>query len=143
MEQESFKHSIPIQLRSDDLDRFGHINNAVYFTFYDLAKTNYIESICPDVDWEKEAIVVVDIHVTFKAQIFGTDTIGVQTTVTSIGSKSFELLQRVIDINTKEVKCECKSIMVTYDLHEHKSKPIPQSWIDAICSYEEKDLRRK
>lgn len=142
MEKESFKHKIPIQLRTDDLDRFGHINNAVYFTFYDLAKTNYIESICPNVNWEKEAIVVADIHVSFKAQIFGTDSIGVKTAVTSIGSKSFELVQHVIDTKTEEVKCECRSIMVTYDLLEHKSKPIPQSWIDSICLYEGRDLRR-
>lgn len=143
MDQEVFKHIIPIQLRSNDLDRFGHVNNAVYFTFYDLGKTNYIENICPNVDWKKEAIVVVDIHVTFKEQILGTNNIEVQTAVTSIGSKSFELTQRVIDSRTKVEKCICKSVMVTYDLLAQKSKPIPTDWISAICMYEQKDLTRK
>ena len=143
MDEISFKHSMPIQLRSDDSDRFGHINNAVYFTFYDLGKTNYIEDVCADVDWEKEAIVVVDIHVSFKSQIYGTDHIAVQTAITSIGTKSFELLQQVINTETNEVKCVCRSIMVTYDLIEHKSKPIPENWVKAICSFEGKDLRKK
>ena len=143
MIEKAYKHTIPIQLRSDDLDRFGHVNNAVYFTFYDLAKTNYIEKVCSNVDWEKEAIVVVDIHVSFKEQIFGTDNISVQTAVTSIGSKSFELTQRVIDSNTNVEKCVCRSIMVTYDLHGHQSKFVPQAWVKAICTYEEKDLRTR
>lgn len=143
MDELSFKHTIPLQLRSNDLDRFGHINNAVYFTFYDLGKTNYIESVCSNIDWEKEAIVVVEIKVSFKSQIFGTDHIAVNTAVTSIGTKSFELMQQVIDTKTGEEKCICRSTMVTYDLIEHKSKPIPQDWIEAICNYEGKDLKKK
>lgn len=143
MIEELYKHKMPIQLRSDDLDRFGHVNNAIYFTFYDLAKTNYIENVCPNVDWGKEAIVVVDIHVSFKEQILKTDDITVQTAVTFIGSKSFELTQSVIDNNTKREKCVCRSIMVTYDLLQHKSKPVPQAWVDAICSYEGRNLRIK
>lgn len=143
MDEISFNHTIPLQLRTTDLDRFGHINNTVYFTFYDLGKTNYIENVCPNVDWETEAIVVVDIHVNFKSQIFGTDHIAVQTAVTSIGNKSFELLQRVVDTETKEEKCICRSVMVTYDLVQHCSKPIAKDWIDAICRYEGKDLQKK
>lgn len=143
MNEISFKHIMPIQLRSSDSDRFGHINNAVYFTFYDLGKTNYIENVCPNVDWEREAIVVVDIHVSFKSQIYVTDHITVQTAITSIGTKSFKLLQRVVNTETNEVKCICNSTMVTYDLIEHKSKPIPENWVNAICLFENKDLRRK
>lgn len=143
MDEISFKHSIPIQLRSSDMDRFGHINNAVYFTFYDLGKTNYIETVCSGVDWEKEAIVVVQINVSFMSQIYGTDHIAVQTAVTSIGTKSFELAQRVVDTRTGDVKCFCRSVMVTYDLVKHESKPLTEEWIKAICDYEGKDLRKK
>lgn len=143
MDEISFKHSIPIQLRSSDMDRFGHINNAVYFTFYDLGKTNYIEAVCSSVDWEKEAIVVVQINVSFMSQIYGTDHIAVQTAVTSIGTKSFELAQRVVDTRTGDVKCFCRSVMVTYDLVKHESKPLTEEWIKAICDYEGKDLRKK
>lgn len=143
MDEISFKHIIPLQLRYNDVDKFGHINNAVYLTFYDLGKTNYFESVCPNVNWEKDAIVVVHIDVDFMSQIFRTDHVSVETAVTSIGTKSFELAQRVIDSKTGEVKCVCRSIMVTYDLIEHKSKPLNSEWIEAICVYEKKDLRKK
>lgn len=32
-EQMTFRHSVPVQLRFNDLDPLGHVNNSVYFTF--------------------------------------------------------------------------------------------------------------
>ena len=55
MEEIQFNHTLPIQLRFNDVDKFGHVNNTVYFSFYDLGKTEYFASVCPDVDWEKDA----------------------------------------------------------------------------------------
>lgn len=143
MEEISFKHTVPLQIRFNDVDKFGHVNNAIYLSFYDLGKTNYFGSICPNVDWEKDAILIVRLEVNFISQIFSTDQISVQTAVTAIGTKSFDLAQRVIDLETGIVKCICRSTMVTYDLIEHKSKPLTKEWVDAICEYEGKDLRKK
>ena len=143
MEEITFKHTLPIQLRFNDIDKFGHVNNTVYFSFYDLGKTEYFASVCPHVDWEKDGIVVVHIEANFLAQIYSTDNIAVQTAVTEIGTKSFQLMQQVIDTKSNEVKCVCRSIMVTYDLKRHESKALTEEWTEAICTYEGKDVRRK
>ena len=76
MEEIEFHHSLPIQLRFNDVDKFGHVNNTVYFSFYDLGKTEYFASVCPGVDWEKDGIVVVHIEADFLAQIFSSDQVG-------------------------------------------------------------------
>ena len=143
MEKVNSKHILPLQLRFNDIDQFGHVNNSVYFSFYDLGKTNYFSSVCPNVDWNKDAIMVVHLEIDFIEQIYSTNQIGVQTAVTEIGNKSFHLYQEVIDMNTKQVKCSCKSIMVTYDLKNHCSKELTNEWKEAICSFEGKDLKRK
>lgn len=143
MEEIKFRHTLPIQLRFNDVDKFGHVNNTVYFSFYDLGKTEYFAEVCPDVDWEKDGIVVVHIEANFVSQIFGSDNVAVQTAVTEIGNKSFHLVQRVIDVKTEEVKCICTSIMVLFDLEKHESKPLGEERIEAICAYEGKDLRKK
>ena len=136
MEDIQFNHTLPIQLRFNDIDKFGHVNNTVYFSFYDLGKTEYFASVCPHVNWEKEGIVVVHIEANFLAQIYASDSIAVQTAVTEIGNKSFKLAQRVIDTNTHEVKCICTSVMVAFDLEHHQSKPLSEDWIAAICHFE-------
>ncbi len=143
MEDIKFHHTLPIQLRFNDVDKFGHVNNTVYFSFYDLGKTEYFSSVCKGVNWEKDGIVVVHIEANFLSQIFGSDNVAVQTAVTEIGTKSFHLVQRVIDIKTEEVKCICTSVMVFYDLEKHESKPLDELWINAICQYEGRDLRKK
>ena len=34
-----FRHVLPIQIRFNDVDKFGHVNNTVYFQFYDTARS--------------------------------------------------------------------------------------------------------
>lgn len=143
MEEIEFHHTLPIQLRFNDVDKFGHVNNSVYFSYYDLGKTEYFASVCPHVDWERDAIVVVHIESDFYAQIYGSDRIAVQTAITEVGTKSFRLLQRVINTDTQEVKCICTSVMVAFDLLKHESKPLEEDWIEAICRYEGRDVRKK
>ncbi len=53
-----FHHTMPMQIRFNDVDKFGHVNNTIYFQFYDTGKTEYFAKVCPDVDSEKVAIVV-------------------------------------------------------------------------------------
>ncbi|MDR0892417.1 MAG: acyl-CoA thioesterase [Mediterranea sp.] len=143
MEEDVFHHILPIQLRFNDVDKFGHVNNSVYFSFYDLGKTEYFASVCRHVDWTKTAIVVVHIEADFIKQIFSSDQIAVQTAVCEIGTKSFHLLQQVVDTHSGEVKCVCRSVMVTFDLERHESIPLEEEWVEEICAYEGRDLRKK
>lgn len=142
MQDIKFHHSLPIQLRFNDVDKFGHVNNSVYFTYYDLGKTEYFIAALPEIDFEKEGVVVVHIEANFLSQILGTDRIAVQTAVTEIGNKSFTIAQSVVDTESNEIKCFCKSVLVAFDLEKHDSIEIPERWKEAICRFEGKDLRK-
>lgn len=131
-----FRHVLPIQIRFNDVDKFGHVNNTIYFQFYDTAKTDYFAAVCKDVDWESVAIVVVKIEAEFLSQIKAGEHIAARTRVTKIGNKSFQLEQDIINVDTQEVKCRCLSVMVLYDLVNHQSMPFPDNWRQAICQYD-------
>lgn len=139
----NYHHTLPVQLRFNDVDRFGHVNNVVYFSFYDMGKCDYFISVCPGVSFDEIGIVAVHVEADFMNQIYATDHIAVQTAITEIGCKSFHLSQRVIDVDTKQVKCEGHSVMVTFDLSTHQPMPLKPEWIEAICAFEGKDVRRK
>ena len=143
MEEIVFHHILPIQLRFNDVDQFGHVNNTVYFSFYDLGKTDYFQTVCPHVDWGRDGVVVVHIETDFLAQIRATEPIAVETAVTAIGTKSFDLLQRAINTQTGEIKCICRSVMVAFDLLQRESKPLDEEWIEAICRVEGRNLRKQ
>ena len=139
MKQDShqeFHHVLPLQIRFNDVDKFGHVNNAVYFQFYDTTKTEYFSSVCKGVDWGRVAIVVVKIEAEFLAQIKGNSSIAGRTRVVKIGNKSFHLEQEVFDTETQEVKSRCFSVMVLYDLERKQTMPFPPEWRQAICDYD-------
>ena len=105
-----FKHSVPVQLRFNDADALGHVNNSVYFTFYDLGKTEYFKAVRGGEIPKEIDIVVAHAEVDFIAPVFLNDEIAVQTTVSEIGNKSFELIQRIVDTKNNITKCFCKTI---------------------------------
>lgn len=131
-----FHHVMPLQIRFNDVDKFGHVNNTIYFQFYDTTKTDYFASVCKGVNWEKIAIVVVKIEAEFLAQIRGDSHIAGRTRVVKIGNKSFHLEQDVIDIDTNEIKSKCMSVMVLYDLQQQQTIPFPDKWRRDIIAYE-------
>lgn len=134
--ENDYRHIIPLQIRFNDVDKFGHVNNTVYFQFYDTAKTDYIATVCKGVDWERLAIVVVKIEAEFIAQIKGDNHIAGRTRAVKIGNKSFHLEQDVIDTDTQEIKSRCFSVMVLYDLDRQQTIPLPDEWRRAISDYD-------
>ena len=51
--RDAFKHFLPIQTRWNDMDRYGHVNNMVFYGYFDTVVTDYIMRVGgmnPDVD---------------------------------------------------------------------------------------------
>ena len=40
--QAVFRHSLPVQIRFNDVDRYGHVNNNAYFAYYDNAGSSIL-----------------------------------------------------------------------------------------------------
>lgn len=136
----TFRHTMPVQIRFSDVDQFGHMNNSVYFSLYDLAKTTYIKEVLGSTDWSQMAIVVANINANFLMPVFFSDHLVIETAVVHLGNKSFTLLQRAVTTDTHEVKCECRTVMVGYDLKTQEPKQISAAYKEAICRYEGKTL---
>ena len=135
-----FKHSMPAQIRFSDVDQFGHVNNSVYFQLYDLAKTTYFKDVMGMTEWNDVVVVVANINANFLMPIFFSDSIGIETTTIQLGNKSFTLLQRAVVKGSGEVKCECRTTLVMYDLLTKEPTPIPDHYKNAICEFEGKTL---
>ncbi|MFI3297052.1 MAG: thioesterase family protein [bacterium] len=133
------KHSIPIQLRFNDTDALGHINNSTYFSFYDLGKSEYFRAIHGTNYFSEEIdIVVAHAEVDFIEPVFLTDDIAVQTRVARMGNKSFTLEQQIIDTKSGGIKCKCTTIMVGYDFKTKATKIISEHWRRAAAKYEDR-----
>lgn len=148
MEQENqvttFRHSYPLQLRFNDIDSLGHVNNSVYFTFYDLGKSRYFEAVKKQsIDWRKADVVIANVNADFLSPIYSYEQVAVETCCIEIGNRSFKLMQRIINTTTGEVKGTCRTIMVGFDVEAGVSAPISDEWKDAIRQFEGSDLSKK
>lgn len=97
----AFRHTLPLQLRFNDIDLLGHVNNSVYFSFYDLGKARYFETVkAQNIDWKKADVVVANVNADFLSPIYPGEPIAVQTCTVEIGNRSFKLLQQIVNTET-------------------------------------------
>jgi acyl-CoA thioester hydrolase len=137
VENIKFRHEMPVQLRFSDVDQFGHVNNSVYFSLFDMCKTKYILDALGQDSFHNIGVVVAHINADFIAPIFYQDEVVIQTAVQHIGNKSFTLYQRVINPKTQELKCVCQTVMVTYDLKNNKSIEIEHAFKVRLAEFDQ------
>ncbi|MDD2799718.1 MAG: thioesterase family protein [Bacteroidales bacterium] len=134
---ENFNHKLPIQIRFNDIDSLGHVNNAVYLTYFDLGKADYFQTIKKEIiDWTQIDIVVANVNIDFFSPTYMNEKLEVHTKVTIIGNKSVKLLQHLINTETNEMKSICYTVMVGYHPQLKQSKVISDEWRLAIDNYE-------
>ena len=132
-----FRHRADIQLRFNDVDVLGHVNNTVYFSFYDTGKALYFSAIHGKrMSWEKVVRIIANINCAFMAPIIYGEEIEVLTRCTAMGNKSFTLEQLLREKNTGEIKSHATTVMVSYDPDTHRSQPLPETTRREIAIYE-------
>ena len=128
-----FHHRSDLQLRFNDVDVLGHVNNTVYFSFYDTGKALYFSAIHGKrMSWEKVDRIIANINCAFMAPIIYGEEIEVLTRCESIGEKSFKLLQAIREKTSGIIKSACETVMVSFDPHTGKAIELPQEWREAL-----------
>ena len=118
-------HKTPIQIRFNDVDQMGHVNNAVIMEYFDLGKDAFFSSHRVPPTKGDFTIMVVHYEVDFKSQIRYHDQIEVTTEVEKIGNKSLTIMQRVINTDANTVCVECRTVMAGYRRSTNSSEVIP------------------
>ncbi len=134
---EVYHHSIPVQIRFSDVDRYGHVNNNAYFAYYDLGKEEYLSHVLK-VDYRQQDVVpvIANINADFILPIFHGASIVVETRVSHIGNRSFTLQQRAVNTLTGDVMCKCSTVMVCFNLKTQQSAEMPLHYRKAIEDFE-------
>lgn len=137
---ESFRHSTEVQIRFNDIDILGHVNNTVYLTFYDTAKARYMEAVKGgNINWQKVETVIANIDCAFVNPTYFGEVIKVYTRCLSIHDKSFRLLQ-VIAGSEGQIKSVCESVMVSFDTATLRPSSVPDDWRHDLSAFEGRDL---
>lgn len=136
-----FKHRLGVQIRFNDIDALGHVNNAIYMEFFDLGKATYFTDVNGGpVDWRTANVVVANVNCNYLAPIYFHEPIEVQTQAEYVHDRSVKLLQQLVNTSTGEVKCQCVVIMVGFDVKAGVSAPISDDWKQKLSAFEGRNL---
>ncbi len=135
-----FNHSIDLQVRFNDVDMLGHINNASIQEFFDLGRITYFKETFGDmIDSKNEHFVIASYNTTFYSQILFDDKIELRTKIYKIGNKSLRMYQAIFD-ESKVLKASNDCVLVGFNFSTQQSISIPEAWRDILISFEKGDI---
>ena len=126
----------------------GHVNNAVYLTYCEMARIRYWTDITGEPvaagHEGAESLILAEARITYRAPVFHTEQVTVETRTTRIGSSSFTLEHRLTACppgGAPRLVAVSESIMVRYDYATDRPTPLGPASIAAIEAAEGQRLR--
>ena len=142
-----FAHTVMIDVRFADTDAMGHVNNAVYLTYCEMARIRYWtdvtgEPIAPGHEGA-ESLILAEARITYRAPVFHGERVTVETRATRLGRSSFVLEHRLsahLPDEPPRLVATSESVMVRYDYASERPMPLGPPFVAAIEGYEGQSL---
>jgi acyl-CoA thioester hydrolase len=132
MSEFAFELEMPIRFR--DVDAMNHVNNAVYVTYLEQARVQYIQQVVGR-DFMETGAVIASLEIDYRQPIdyaHDTVTVGVRATDMSTSTVQMEYELRTPD----GLAATAETPLVTYDPAAGESVPLPDHWREAIREFE-------
>src|SRR5207245_3789150 len=117
-----------IQMRFRDIDGMGHVNNAVYLSYVELARTQFYMHRANKRTLDEIDFILAHVEIDFESQATWGDQIQVAVWPSKIGNSSFTLSYEVKEKQSGRILARAESVLVSYDYERRKSKPIPDEF---------------
>ena len=138
---DGLRHRTPLQVRFRDTDAFGHVNNAVFLTFLELARIRYLLDIVePGETFDRLPLILARVELDFRSPILFGEEVEVATQVDRIGRSSIAMSHRMTAGTDHRLVGEAQSVLVTYDYAIARPMPVPDEWRRRIGEYEGRPL---
>lgn len=129
-------HKVPLQLRFNDIDVMGHVNNAVIMEFFDLGKASFFKDAGLPPEKGDFTLMVVHYEVDFTSQIHASDSLSVTTEIVKFGTKSATLRQQVLKADGT-VCATCNTVMAGYRRSTGSSDVVPEEVKQQIFQFQQ------
>lgn len=113
--------SLDIQVRFNDTDALGHLNNTAYATYAELARVNFFHEL----GIVTGKLILAHIALDFKRQVHFGNRVQVETSVEKIGRSSVTMQQLVFADG--ELAAAIRSVVVYFDYSANRPIPVPET----------------
>jgi acyl-CoA thioester hydrolase len=123
-----FRVHADIEVRFRDLDAMGHVNNAVYLTYLEVARQAYWQQLEVEVRYDRVPFVVAHAAVDFRSALVMGETVRVFLRTTWVGKRSFGMEYALCERESGRLAAEANTVLVTYDWEARRAMPVP-GWL--------------
>lgn len=125
-----FPHRARDKLRYADTDRQGHVNNAVFATFFETGRVEFLYDPASPLHAPDGAFVIARLAVDFAGEIRWPGDVEICTRVASVGRSSIRLEQALFQNGAHVASAE--SVIVHVAQSDGKSRPLPPETAAAL-----------
>lgn len=126
-QKKSFYHWTKIKVRFRDLDPLQHVNNAVFNTYFEEARIDFIHQI-PEIKSSMQtgnSFVLVHLELDYLKPVLFGDVVLVGSAVERYGNSSVNAFQAIYSNQNKELKAVAKTTGVWFNLKNNKPARLP------------------
>lgn len=129
-----------IQVAWGEMDALQHVNNAVYFHYFETARLDYFNKINLLVNLKQNHIGPVLCHTEcrYKAPVTYPDTLLIGSRVTDLQDDRFTMEYQIVSKSTGKVTTVGSATCVMFDFKHHTKASIPENIKQAILLAEER-----
>ena len=115
----------PLRPRFRDTDGMGHINNAVYVTYLEVARQEYWRAFRSNEDYRVVPFILARIEVDFRSEALVFESLELCIRCSFVGNKSFGFEYEIREAARKRRVVSATSVQVFYDYASKQSVPCP------------------
>jgi acyl-CoA thioester hydrolase len=131
----AYRVSIPI--RFADIDALGHVNNAVFLTYMEVARTAFWTERIGEVRVQEIDFVLARVEIDYRRPVLFNDALACDLWIEKIGRSSFTVGYRFLVDDTPVA--EARSVQVFVDLPTGASKPVPDAFRERVREFLSED----
>ncbi|WP_031460997.1 acyl-CoA thioesterase [Chloroflexus sp. MS-G] len=124
-----------IEVRFRDLDALGHVNNAVYATYFESARIAYYQRLVGG-SLDRLGIILAELTISYKAPAHFGDELLVGVRVSKIGGKSFTMDYAIARVGDGALIATGQSVLVAYDYAAGRSVPVSDEFRVRVAEFQ-------
>lgn len=130
-----------------DLDALGHVNNAVYATYFENGRLAYVDRVlgtaapgridgADRMPGGSDGMILAELTITYRSPAFLRETLLIGARVSEVRTSSFVVESQIEEKETGRLVATSRAVMVHYDYTENRATPVPPEWREAMALVE-------
>jgi acyl-CoA thioester hydrolase len=116
---------IPLATRYADYDTKGHVNNALYLTYFEMARhAAWVDHLGGSADF---AFIVAEATVKYVSEAMIGQPLEIEMTTVEVRTKAWVWAYTIREARDGRVVAEGRTVQVMYDYERHAPIPIPDA----------------